>query len=366
MSGSIFGKNFKIMTWGESHGKCMGVVIDGCPSGLELCEKDIENELIKRRPGQNIYSSPRKEKDLPVILSGVFQGKTLGTPICVMVENNNLKSKDYSNLKDIYRPSHADYTYDEKYGIRDYRGGGRASGRETLSRVIAGAVAKKILSKLNIEILAYSKSIGDISVLDSELDFSEIANNPFRMPNLKKASLLEKELQKLMSEHDSAGGVIECRINGLKSGIGEPVFDKLDAVLASALMSIPAIKGVEVGKGFGLANQKGSVANDSFYYENNKIKKHSNNCGGIYGGISDGSEIILKASVKPTPSIAKKQRTINNTNDNIEINVQGRHDPVIVPRACIVVESMVAITIVDLIMENNNGKLEKLLKTYSM
>ncbi len=364
MAGSTFGKIFKIMTWGESHGKAIGVVIDGCPANLSLCEEDIAKELIKRRPGNNKYSSPRKEVDLPIILSGVFEGKTLGTPICIMVKNNNANSKDYSDLKDVYRPSHADYTYDKKYGIRDYNGGGRASGRETVSRVIAGSVAKKILKELGITVLAYTKSVGDILLNDNELDFNEIENNPFRMPSGKKIKLVEESLEKIMAEHDSLGGIIECRVNGLKAGIGEPVFDKLDAVLTKAIMSIPSIKGVEIGNGFACSTLKGSENNDCLYSEDGIVKKYSNNAGGIYSGISDGSEIVFRASVKPTPSIAKKQRTVNSDGENIEISIGGRHDPLIVPRACIVVESMVAISILDLILENNNSRLDKIIDMY--
>ncbi len=361
MSGSTFGKIFKITTWGESHGDSVGVVIDGCPAGLELNAQDIQKELNKRKPNNSKYSTKRNEQDKPIILSGIFDGTTIGTPICVMVKNNNAISKDYSNIKDVYRPSHADFTYDKKYEVRDYRGGGRASGRETIGRVIAGAVAKKILSHMNIDFITYTKSIGNIDVGEN-IDFTEISKNSLKMPNLEKATLAEKNIQKAMSNGDSLGGTIRCIVKGAKAGIGEPVFDKLDANIAKAVMSIPSVKAVEIGNGKQSSLLRGSENNDGYYYENETIKKYSNNGGGIYGGISDGSDIVVTATIKPTPSISKTQNTINKQNENVEIQIKGRHDSTIVPRAIIVVESMIAITLVDLIMEGMGSRIEELYK----
>lgn len=317
MSGNTFGKIFRVTTWGESHGLAIGAVVDGCPSNLKLSEKDIQKELDKRKPGLSIFSTLRKESDKAKILSGVFEGKTLGTPISVIIENKDVKSKDYEKIKNVFRPGHADYTYFIKYGFRDYRGGGRSSGRETIGRVIGGAIAKKILGK-------YKTSI--------------------------KGRIIETgEKQK----NDSFGGIIEIIVNNPPKGLGEPVFDKLDAELSKALFSIGAVKGVEIGSGFKSAKMKGSENNDEMYIKNGKIEFKSNNAGGILGGISTGQDIILRAAIKPTPSIPIPQKTVNEKGKNVEISVLGRHDTSIIPRILPVAQAMIAITLVDFILQNN-------------
>lgn len=364
MAGSTFGNIFKITTWGESHGKAVGVVVDGCPAGINLCEDDIQVFLNRRKPGQSAYATQRNEEDKVEILSGVFEGKTTGTPISLIVYNKDHRSADYSQIADCYRPGHADFTFDAKYGFRDYHGGGRSSARETIGRVAAGAIASKLLDALGISILTYSKAIGGIEIDDSNFDASSITKNPLYMPDENAAKLAEDLLKEKMSEMDSVGGVIECRINGMPAGIGEPVFDKLDANLAKAVMSIGAIKGVEIGDGFGVTTALGSGNNDEFSVDNGSITKASNHAGGILGGISDGSEIILRAAVKPTPSIAQAQKTVNKNGENIEINIKGRHDPIIVPRAVVVVESMVAVTLVDMLFENMTARIDKVIEFY--
>lgn len=363
MSGSIFGKNFQISTWGESHGKALGVVIDGCPAGLSLSESDIQKDLDKRKPGKSPFSTPRKEEDKVEILSGVFEGKTTGTPISLIVYNNDQRSYDYSEIAQCYRPGHADYSYDQKYGFRDYRGGGRSSGRETTSRVAAGAVAKKVLEELGVNILTYTLSIGDIEIDKAKFDKSQIYNNFLAMPDSEAAAKAEALLLQRKAEEDSAGGVVECIVTGLPSGVGEPVFEKLDAMLGKAILSIGAVKGFEIGSGFNAPAMSGSEHNDSFVYDQNqKPKKLTNNAGGIVGGISDGFPIVLRAAFKPTPSIHKTQQTINKKGENVEIQIEGRHDPIIVPRAVIVVEAMVALTLVDYLMQRIFSRMDLIKK----
>ncbi len=365
MSGSIYGNIFRVTSWGESHGKGIGVVIDGCPSGLFISEDLVQLYLNRRKPGQSIFTTPRQEDDLVEILSGVFEGKTTGTPISMQVTNKTARSNDYFEISNIYRPGHADYTYDAKYGFRDFRGGGRSSGRETIARVAAGAIACSILKELNIEVFAYTKSINNISINYKNCNKNNIFINNLYMPDNEAAKAASELLVDKMNNLDSVGGVIECIITGMPAGIGEPAFEKLDANLAKAVMSIGAVKGFEIGNGFLAANNFGSANNDSLYYdENGKIQKKTNNAGGILGGISDGSEIILRAAIKPTPSIAKVQSTINKSGENIEVNIKGRHDPIIVPRAVVVVESMVAITLVDMIFMNMSSKLDNIKKFY--
>lgn len=363
MAGSTFGNIFKITTWGESHGAGVGVVVDGCPAGLPLCEEDIQLYLNRRKPGQSRYATPRKEDDAVEILSGVFEGKTTGTPISLVVFNKNQRSKDYSQIAEYYRPGHADYPFDAKYGFRDYRGGGRSSGRETIGRVAAGAIAAKILNQLGINLTAYTKSIGDISV--SSLNLEEIFNNALYMPDAAAAEKASAYLEECMKNHDSSGGVIECIIDGMPAGIGDPVFEKLDANLAKAVFSIGAVKGFEIGDGFLASFAKGSENNDPFFYdEKGNVCKKTNHAGGILGGMSDGSPIVFRAAIKPTPSIFQKQETINRKGENIEIEIQGRHDPIIVPRAVVVVESMAALTIVDLLFSNMSAKLDSVVDFY--
>lgn len=363
MAGSTFGNIFKITTWGESHGAGVGVVVEGCPAGLPLCEEDIQLYLNRRKPGQSRYATPRKEDDAVEILSGVFEGKTTGTPISLVVFNKNQRSKDYSQIAEYYRPGHADYPFDAKYGFRDYRGGGRSSGRETIGRVAAGAIAAKILNQLGITLTAYTKSIGDISV--SSLNLEEIFNNALYMPDAAAAEKASAYLEECMKNHDSSGGVIECIIDGMPAGIGDPVFEKLDANLAKAVFSIGAVKGFEIGDGFLASFAKGSENNDPFFYdEKGNVCKKTNHAGGILGGMSDGSPIVFRAAIKPTPSIFQKQETINRKGENIEIEIQGRHDPIIVPRAVVVVEAMAALTIVDLLFSNMSAKLDSVVDFY--
>ena len=363
MAGSTFGNLFKITTWGESHGKGLGVVIDGCPAGIPLTEEDIQLLLDRRKPGQSKFTTARAEGDCCEILSGVFEGKTTGTPISIVVFNRDQHSKDYSNIAEKYRPGHADYTFKEKYGIRDYRGGGRSSGRETIGRVAAGAVALKLLNTLGIDIVTYTKQIGEIKIVNYDVD--EINNNSLYMPDKDAASAASKYLEECIGNQDSAGGIIECRINGMPVGVGEPVFDKLDASLAKAMLSIGAVKGFEIGDGFDVAVAKGSTNNDEFVNVNGNIKKSTNHAGGTLGGMSDGSEIIFRVAVKPTPSISQKQKTVDINGNEVEIEIHGRHDPVIVPRAVVVVESMAAVTIADLLLANMTSSIDGIRDFYS-
>lgn len=364
MAGSTFGTLFKITTWGESHGPALGVVVDGCPAGIPLTSDYIQTFLNRRKPGQSKFTTARKESDTVEILSGVFEGLTTGTPISLIVRNNDQRSHDYSTIKDCYRPGHADYTFDKKYGFRDYRGGGRTSGRETIGRVAGGAIASRILESLGIHLTTYTKAIGPVCVPDEAYNYSVISENRLYMPNQQYAEQASDYLEKCIKEQDSSGGLIECVISGMPAGIGEPVFDKLDASLAKAVMSIGAVKGVEIGDGFSVASSKGSSNNDSFFSEDGQVNKRTNHSGGILGGLSDGSPIILRAAIKPTPSISQPQKTINTDSENIEIEISGRHDPVIVPRAVVVVESMAAVTIVDLLMQNMSSQIKYLQKIY--
>ncbi|MDE6851188.1 MAG: chorismate synthase [Lachnospiraceae bacterium] len=364
MAGSTFGKLFQVTTWGESHGTGIGVVVDGCPAGLPLQEEMVQQYLNRRKPGQTKYSTPRKEEDLVQIQSGIFEGKTTGTPISMVVYNQTQRSKDYSEIASYYRPGHADYTFDKKYGFRDYRGGGRSSGRETIGRVAGGAVAEEILKALGIEVFAYSQSIAGIAIDRSRAIRENIAKSPLFMPDLEASALAEDRLAEKMSEQNSAGGIVECIVRGLPAGVGEPVFDKLDAVLAQAVMSIGAVKGVEIGDGFRAADSFGSEFNDSFCRQGNTISKQTNHAGGILGGISDGSDVILRAAIKPTPSIASGQQTVNRDGDEIDIHIRGRHDPIIVPRAVVVVESMAAITVLDLLLQSMTSRMDGILRYF--
>ncbi len=334
MAGSTFGKNFKVTTWGESHGVSLGCVIDGCPAGLELSAEDLAPYMARRRPGQGGYTTARSEADEARIMSGVYEGVTTGTPIAIMIENTDQHSRDYDTLKEVYRPGHADFGFDAKYGFRDHRGGGRSSGRETAARVAAGAVAAKALSRLGITVSARAVSTGDAAAA--------------------------------AAEGDSVGGIIECVAAGVPAGVGDPVFDKLDARLAAAVMSIGAVKGVEIGDGFAAADARGSENNDEFEMKDGAPAKRTNHSGGILGGISDGSDIILRCAVKPTPSISKEQHTITRDGQDTTIQIAGRHDTIIVPRAVVVVECMVAITLLDTLMENMHAKMGSLESFYKM
>ncbi len=364
MSGSNFGNLFRITTWGESHGKALGVVIDGVPAGLELNEEDIQAFLDRRKPGTGSLTTPRKEDDLCEILSGVFEGKTTGTPISILVRNTSQISKDYSNIAESYRPGHADYGYDAKFGFRDYRGGGRSSGRETIGRVAAGAIASKILLRMGISVEAYTRSIGPVEADLSRYDRAAVLSSPAAMPDPAATEKALDYVRALREEKDSCGGVMECRITGVPAGIGDPVFDKLDAQLAKAVMSIGAVKAVEIGDGVRVSDSVGSSNNDPFYMEGDRVAKKTNHAGGILGGISDGSPILVRASVKPTPSIFREQETVNQSGQDIHLTISGRHDPVIVPRAVVVLEAMCAITILDAMMCGMSARLDWMVDFY--
>ncbi len=365
MAGSTFGTIFKITTWGESHGRALGVVIDGCPAGLSLCEEDIQVYLDRRKPGASSISTPRKEEDLVEILSGVFEGKTTGTPISLMVRNTSQNSKDYSEIASCYRPGHADYSFSQKYGFRDYRGGGRSSGRETVGRVAAGAVACKILSQIGVSVCAYTKSIGPVEADPAAFDKAAISATKTAMPDWEADRKAAAYLEQVRENHDSAGGVIECAITGVPAGVGDPVFEKLDANLAKAIMSIGAVKAVEIGDGTAVSARLGSENNDPFRTEGGRVVKSSNHAGGILGGISDGGTILLRAHIKPTPSIFKSQQTVNQSLEEIDIRIKGRHDPVIVPRAVVVAECMTALVILDAMLVNMSSRMDYLKDFYA-
>lgn len=380
MAGSQFGKIFHISTFGESHGKALGVVVDGCPAGLSLSEEDIQEMLERRRPGKNLKMTQRKEGDKVEILSGIFEGKTTGTSIAMVVWNEDQRSKDYGEIAHAFRPGHADYGFFAKYGFRDYRGGGRSSGRETIARVAAGAIAKKMLLELGVSVRAKVIELAGISLTKDR----------------QKAELLaEQKILSLREQGDSAGGVVECLVEGLPAGIGEPVFDKLDASLAKAVMSIGAVKSVEIGDGIEVSKSLGSENNDAFFlkeendceskeqnYDSEEqgshsismaegsksfmgsLRKGSNHSGGILGGMSDGSTIRIRAGFKPTPSISKPQQTVNEAGEEITIAIKGRHDPTVVERANVVVEAMTALTVLDAMLENLSARLDYVKRAY--
>ena len=370
MAGSIYGTIFRISTWGESHGKGVGVVVDGCPAGLPLCEEDIQRYLNRRKPGQSRFTTARQEGDQVELLSGIFEGRTTGTPIAMEVRNTDQRSHDYSNIMDVYRPGHADYTFDQKYGFRDYRGGGRSSGRETIARVAAGAIAKKLLETMGIEVLAYTRAVGPVEIDESRFCLEEMWNNRLYMPDAEAALLAQEHLKMLLAQKDSCGGVVECVIKGLPAGVGEPVFDKLDANLAKAILGIGAVKGFEIGSGFEAARSCGSQNNDSFYMTREQkgggisfkehIAKRTNHAGGTLGGISDGSDVVFRAAFKPTSSIARPQNTVTREGQDTVIEVKGRHDPIIVPRAVVVVEAMAALTVLDLLLLSMTARLDRI------
>lgn len=365
MAGSTFGTILRMTTWGESHGPALGVTVDGCPAGLALCEADIQEYLDRRKPGQGKYSTKRNEGDQVELLSGVFEGRTTGTPISMMVRNQDQRSGDYGEIASCYRPGHADYTFDQKYGFRDYRGGGRSSGRETIGRVAAGAVAAKLLKELGITVTAYSSQIGPVRISPERFDLQAARENRLCMPDPQAAEAAEQFLDAKMAERDSAGGVVECRITGMPAGIGEPVFDKLSANLAKAVCSIGAVKGFEIGDGFGAAASVGSENNDAFTLDpDGRTVKQTNHSGGILGGISDGSEIVFRAAFKPTPSIAAPQQTVNHRGQETELEIKGRHDPIIVPRAVVVVEAMAAFTAADMMLVNMGARVDRVREFY--
>ena len=354
MAGSTFGNYFKLTTFGESHGEAIGGVIDGCPAGVSIDLVAIENQMMRRRPGQSTIVTQRKEADTVRFLSGIYEGKTTGSPIGFIIENTNQKSADYTHIKDSYRPSHADYTFDKKYGHRDYRGGGRSSARETACRVAAGAIASQLLGA--IAITGYVSSVGDLS-LDTpyqELDFNTVDSNVVRCPDAEMASKMIAKIKEVKKQGDTIGGIITCVIQNVPVGLGEPVFDKLHAQLGKAMLSINAVKGFEFGSGFKGATMNGSEHNDLF---NQDGTTKSNLSGGVQGGISNGMDIYFRVAFKPVATIMQKQQTINSKGEKVEMQGKGRHDPCVVPRAVPIVEAMAALTIADFWLANKLSKL---------
>lgn len=349
--GNTFGHLFRVTTWGESHGEAVGVVIDGCPPRVDISAEAIQVELDRRRPGQSAISTQRKEKDQAQILSGVFDGKTLGTPISIVVWNQDMRGKDYSHMKDVYRPSHADYTYDAKYGIRNWKGGGRASARETIGRVAAGAIAKAILkTEFGVEVLGWVDAVGSIQA-DVDVDsttLADIESNPVRCPVQLTAKAMEEEIKRVRKAGDSLGGVVRCVARGVPAGWGAPVFDKLEADLAKGILSIPACKGIEFGSGFEGTRLLGSEHNDLFVpTDDGTIRTATNRSGGIQGGITNGETLLLRAAFKPTATILQAQETVSDRGEKATLKGRGRHDPCVVPRAVPIVEAMVALCLVD-------------------
>ncbi len=349
MGGSIFGEAFRISTFGESHGQAVGVVIDGCPAGLDIDESFIQKELDRRRPGQSAIVTQRKEDDRVEILSGIFNGKSTGTPIAMVIFNADARSKDYSHIAGMYRPSHADFTYQEKYGLRDYRGGGRSSARETAARVAAGAIAKLLLATQHISCHAYVSQVGRL-ILDKpyqDLDLSQTEHNEVRCPDLEMAEQMIRLIKEVRKEGDTIGGVVSGLILGCPSGLGEPVFDKLHADLGKALLSINACKGFEYGSGFAGARQRGSQHNDLFYNDQGTIRTRTNHSGGIQGGVSNGMDIYFRAAFKPVATIIPAQESVNEQGEPVLVEGKGRHDPCVLPRAVPIVEAMAALVIAD-------------------
>ncbi len=356
--GNTYGKLFKITTFGESHGRAIGVIIDGCPAGLKIDEDFLQNELSRRKPGQSKITTQRKEGDKVEIQSGVFEGQTSGTPISMVIYNQDQKSKDYSHIADKFRPSHADFTYSEKYGVRDYRGGGRSSARETAARVAAGAIAKQMLSQLNVNITAYVSKVGNISAPDYQnLDLDGVEDNIVRCPHPETAEEMIKRIDQVRKNRDTIGGVVTCVIKNTPVGLGEPVFDKLHAELGKAMLSINAVKGFEYGSGFEGVKMRGSEHNDEFYEEDGVVKTKTNHSGGIQGGISNGADIYFNVAFKPVATIMQDQDSINERGDAVTVTGKGRHDPCVVPRAVHIVEAMAALDLADFYLINLTTKL---------
>jgi len=349
MAGNSFGEVFRITTFGESHGAAIGVVVDGCPAGLPFDLAFIQQQLDRRRPGQSAISTDRKESDVVEVLSGVFEGKTTGTPLAMLLRNTDQRSGDYDALKEVYRPSHADFTYEARYGIRDHRGGGRSSARETAARVAAGALAQLLLRSAGVQVQAYVSAVGPISLEKAytELDLSLTGQNIVRCPDVATAAQMEALITQLKAEGDSVGGVITAVVTALPAGLGDPVFDKLEADLAKAMLSINAVKGFEIGSGFAAAAGRGSAFNDAFELRNGRVRTQSNHSGGIQGGISNGEDVYFRVAFKPVATISKNQQTVNRSGEATELQAKGRHDPCVVPRAVPIVEAMTALVLAD-------------------
>jgi chorismate synthase len=352
-----FGNIFRITSFGESHGAAIGVVIDGCPAGLEIDEAFIQHELNRRKPGQSHITTQRKEDDAFEILSGVFEGKSTGAPIAIVIKNQDARSKDYSHLENTFRPSHADFTYQEKYGIRDYRGGGRSSARETATRVAAGAIAKLILKKINVNIQAYVSQIGEIKTDHyTSLDLSKTEDNIVRCPDAAIAKKMIELIDEVRKSQDTIGGVVTCVIKGAPIGLGEPVFDKLHAALGHAMLGINAVKGFEYGSGFEGVQLRGSQHNDAFYKEGNRVRTKTNHSGGIQGGISNGEDIYFNVAFKPVATIMQDQNSVDHAGNETTVKGKGRHDPCVLPRAVPIVEAMAALVIADFYILNQKQK----------
>jgi len=358
VAGNTFGQVFKITTFGESHGVGLGVIIDGCPAGVEIDESFIQSEMARRRPGQSKIVTQRKEGDEIQILSGVFEGKSTGTPISMIILNKDARSRDYSHIATKFRPSHADYTFQEKYGHRDYRGGGRSSARETAARVAAGAVAKLFLQSLGITVQAFVSQVGALKLSKNykELDLAQTEDNIVRCPDQKLAEQMIDLIKQIRKEGDTIGGVVQCVVQGCPTGLGEPVFDKLHADLAKAIMSINACKGFEYGSGFDGVEMRGSEHNDVFYKEEDAVKTKTNYSGGIQGGISNGMDIFFRAAFKPVATIVQSQESVNEAGENVEVTGKGRHDPCVVPRAVPIVEAMTALVLVDHLLRQRSAR----------
>jgi chorismate synthase len=356
---NTFGNIFTITTFGESHGRGLGVIIDGCPAGIKIDEDFIKTELQRRKPGQSKITTQRKEEDNFEILSGVFEGQSTGTPIAMVIYNTDQKSKDYSHIADKFRPSHADYTYHEKFGVRDYRGGGRSSARETAARVAAGAVAKLLLASYGVAINAYVSQAGDVKLEKpyQELDFSQTESNIVRCPDPATADKMIELIDQVRKERDTIGGVVSCVAKGVPVGLGEPVFDRLHAVLGHAMLSINAVKGFEFGSGFEGVTMKGSQHNDTFFTEGDKVRTRTNHSGGIQGGISNGEDIYFKVAFKPVATIMQDQESVNAQGETTTVSGKGRHDPCVVPRAVPIVEAMCALVLADHLLLNRSSKI---------
>jgi len=366
MSGSVFGKLFRVTTFGESHGPAIGAVIDGCPAGLALSEADIQPYLNRRRPGQSAFTTARREADAVRILSGVFEGVTTGTPIALLIENADQRSGDYDRLKDVCRPGHADFTFDAKYGVRDHRGGGRSSGRETAARVAAGAVALTLLKELGITVRAWASEIAGIAADPAHFDEAFLSSDPLGMPDPEASRMAAEKIRTELAGRDSAGGIVTCTVTGVPAGLGEPVFDKLDARLAAAMLSIGAAKGFEMGEGFAAARLKGSENNDPFTAEaDGTIRPVTNHAGGTLGGLSTGAPLVFRTAFKPTPTIASPQQTVDRGGHPVTLTAGGRHDPLVVPRAIVVVEAMAGLVIADALLENMGARMDYLKSLYT-
>lgn len=354
MQSNTFGKALAITTFGESHGPMIGVTIDGFPPGIDIDLEYIQREMDRRKPGQSKITTQRQEDDQVNLVSGVFEGKSTGHPITLLIKNKDQRSKDYSNIKDTYRPSHADFTYQQKYGIRDYKGGGRSSARETATRVAAGALAKTLLKRYEISISAFVSQVASVRLIAAEVDYDLIEDNLVRCPNKEVAQKMIDEITNARNEGDSLGGVVSCHIHGVPVGLGEPIFDRLEADLAKGMMSLPAAKGFEIGSGFGAAEMKGSSHNDSFETDGEgRVTTKTNYSGGVQGGISNGQPIQIKVAFKPVATIGKKQETVDREGHAVILEAKGRHDPCVVPRAVPIVEAMAALVVADHLLRNN-------------